>query len=79
MRVLYFAQAAEIAGCREETWQVMRALSAGEFWAEAIKRHHGLREMELLCRLAVDQKLLESGSTIAPHSEVAVLPPVSGG
>lgn len=79
MRVLYFAQAAEIAGCREEIWPVLRTLSASEFWSEAIERHPGLQGMETQCRLAVNQQFLESGNLISPHSEVAVLPPVSGG
>ena len=79
MRVLYFAQIAEVAGCREEIWDEPRSLTASEVWEKLTDRHPGLQAWKARCRLAVNQHFLSPGEIILPHSEVAVLPPVSGG
>lgn len=79
MRVLFFAQAAEVVDCREEVWDEPQSLTADEFWAKLALRHPGMEQLQAQCRLAVNQEFLSHGETIPPHSEVAVLPPVSGG
>jgi molybdopterin converting factor subunit 1 len=79
MRVLYFAEAADVVGCREEVWDETEPLTAAEFWAKLICRHARMESLRARCRLAVNQQFLSQGETIPPHSEVAVLPPVSGG
>ncbi len=79
MRVLYFAQAAQVVGCREEMWDEPQPLTADEFWAELVRRHPGMQPLQAQCRLAVNQQFLSQGETIPTHSEVAVIPPVSGG
>jgi molybdopterin converting factor subunit 1 len=79
MKVLYFAQTAEITSCRMENWDTAEPLSETEFWEEAIRRHPGLKPVRAQCRLAVDQSFADATTTIHRDSEVAVLPPVSGG
>jgi molybdopterin synthase catalytic subunit len=79
MRVLYFAQAADVVGCREEAWDETQPLTAAEFWVKLISRHPRMESLQARCRLAVNQQFLSHGETIPPHSEVAVIPPVSGG
>lgn len=79
MRVLFFAQAAEVVGSREEVWEEPQHLTASEFWAKLVLRHPGMEPLQAQCRLAVNQQFLSYGETIPPDSEVAVLPPVSGG
>ena len=79
MRVLFFAQAAEIAGCRNEIWEEARPLTARQFWQKLETRHPGLQTLKSQCRIAVDRQFLASDGIIPPHSEVAVLPPVCGG
>lgn len=79
MKVLYFAQAAVLAGCREEVWETGRALTHAEFWAEALRRHPGLSEMADRCRLASGGEYVGAGDLMDPDLEAAVIPPVSGG
>ena len=79
MKILYFAQAAEQARCREEAWEMEAAMTQGEFWAELEKRHPGLADLRPLCRLACNCEYLEPAGVIQPGDEVAIIPPVSGG
>ncbi|MFZ4777005.1 MAG: MoaD/ThiS family protein [Terrimicrobiaceae bacterium] len=79
MNVLYFAQAADAAGCREEEWVVDGTLLLEEFWAEAIRRHPALEIFSSQCRVASAGNYVGAGERLDPRSEVAVIPPVSGG
>jgi molybdopterin synthase catalytic subunit/molybdopterin synthase sulfur carrier subunit len=79
MRVLYFAQAAEAAGCREEVWEIAGPLSLDAFWEEAVARHPGLAPQRDICRVASGMDYVGPGDVLDPGREVAVIPPVSGG
>lgn len=79
MKVLYFAQAASLAGCREEEWTTPGIRSLEDFWAEAIHRHPRLSALRGQCRVASGNKYVESGDSLQENEEVAVIPPVSGG
>lgn len=79
MRVLYFAQAAEIAKCRNEEWDVASPLTLDSFWEEALRRHPRLSALRPLCRVASGRRYLMDGDKINPAEETAVIPPVSGG
>ncbi len=79
MKVLFFAQAAQAAGCREEDWSVDHPMTVEEFWQEAIKRHPALADLRLVCRLASGMNYLGPDDKLDPTQDAAVLPPVSGG
>jgi len=79
MRVLYFAHAAELTGCREEVWEVTAPTSMADFWAEATRRHPGLLGLADTARIACGMEYLGAEGQIDPEKEVAVIPPVSGG
>lgn len=79
MNVLYFAQAAAAAGCREETWPTPSCLSLDAFWDEAIRRHPALAPFRAHARVACGFEYLAPEQTIDPARDVAILPPVSGG
>lgn len=79
MKVLYFAQAGEAAGCREEHWEIHSPLTLDEFWLEAVIRHPGLALLRDQCRVASGMSYLLAGERIEPQQETAVIPPVSGG
>jgi len=79
MKVLYFAQAGEVAGCREEHWDIHASLTQDEFWLEVISRHPGLALLRDQCRVASGMRYLLAGERIEPQQETAVIPPVSGG
>ncbi|TSA32873.1 MAG: MoaD/ThiS family protein [Verrucomicrobiaceae bacterium] len=79
MKVLYFAQAGEAAGCREEHWEIRSPLTLDEFWREAVSRHPRLTRFRDQCRVASGMSYLLAGERIEPQQETAVIPPVSGG
>ena len=79
MKVLYFASAAQMAGCASENWDVADTLTADAFWAEAVRRHPGLKSIRGACRLASGQEYVMGNAVLDPGKEVAILPPVSGG
>ncbi len=76
-RVRYFAQAREAAGTGAE---VLPGGTVGEVLAAAVDRH-GDRLAAVLASSAVwvDGEPAEPTDVVAEGSEVAVLPPVSGG
>jgi molybdopterin converting factor small subunit len=79
MKVLYFAQAAEAAGCREEDWETPEPLSLHAFWTEAARRHPNLAALESSCRIASGGEYVAGEQMLNPDRETAVIPPVSGG
>ena len=79
MKVLYFAQAADAAGCREEEWAVESELSLEEFWAEALRRHPALAGIAKQSRVASGMRYIDSSQRLDRHEEAAIIPPVSGG
>lgn len=79
MKILYFAQAGEAAGCREEHWKTCSPLTLDEFWLEAFSRHPGLIPLRNQCRVASGLVYLLAGERLDPQQETAVIPPVSGG
>jgi len=79
MRVLYFSNAATLAGCREEHWEVGSPISIAEFWAEAVRRHPQLAGIQNQSRLASGGEYVASDRLLDPNFEAAVIPPVSGG
>jgi len=79
MKILYFAQAADASGCREETWNMQAALGSDEFWVELEKRHPGMGALRPICRLACNCEYIGATDSIQPDDEVALIPPVSGG
>ena len=76
-KVRYFAQAREAAGTGAE---VVAGATVGEVLAAAVERH-GARFAAVLATAAVwlDGEPATPTDPVAEGSEVAVLPPVSGG
>lgn len=79
MKVLYFAQAADAAGCREEKWDIPFPISMQAFWDEAIHRHPKLAGLKSQCRVASGMDYIADNGQLDPTQEAAVIPPVSGG
>ncbi len=79
MKVLYFAQAADASGCREEQWEISRSLSLEAFWTEAVRRHPALANLRAGCRVASGMEYVGQEDVLDPRKETAVIPPVSGG
>jgi len=77
--VLYFAAARERAGTPSDTLELPEGATAGDALAAACARHPPLRAVAGKLRLAVDQQFAANDRALRDGSEVALIPPVSGG
>ena len=77
--VLYFAQAQERSGCPLEIIEIP-GISNTSAVRDLLANHHpALAELLPHCRLALDHSFIDGALTLADGSELAVIPPVSGG
>jgi len=79
VKVRYFAQAADVAGCREEMWDIAAPLDLDQFWQEVIRRHPAFSSLCGQCRVASGGEYVTRDNLVSPTEEAAVIPPVSGG
>lgn len=77
--VLYFAAARERAGTSSEALDLPEGATAAEALAQACERHPALQPLASKLRLAVDQDFAPPDRRLREGSEVALIPPVSGG
>ena len=79
MKVLFFAQCREAAGCDHYFLEVAKPVTEAEFWALLAGVFPGLAGHQKTARLARQETYLQKGEQLQPADEVAVIPPVSGG
>lgn len=79
VRVLFFAQAAALAGTRSCEWPVAEPQPASVFWGWILECYPAVSAIRGVCRLARNGQYLREDELIAAGDELAVLPPVSGG
>jgi molybdopterin converting factor subunit 1 len=79
MKVLFFAQCRQAAGCDTFLLKVDGSLSQQVFWAQLIEAFPGLAVQQKTARLARNETYLQSGEPLHPGDEIAIIPPVSGG
>src|SRR5919201_2169196 len=77
--VLYFAAARERAGTPRETLELREGATAADARDAACAAHPALRAIAERLRLAVDQEFAPEDRPLRDGSEVAFIPPVSGG
>ena len=78
IKVLYFAQVAELTKVREEQWPLQHAITGADWLADLAERYPQLTPVTRL-KLAVNQYHVPHSSMIKPGDEVAVFEPVTGG
>lgn len=77
--VLYFAQAQERTGLAVERLDLVGETSVDAVFAVLAARHPPLAPLLPRCRLAVDHAFAHGALRLSETSEIAVIPPVSGG
>jgi molybdopterin synthase catalytic subunit len=77
--ILYFAAARERAGAASEMLELAEGATAGDALAAACARHPPLQAVAAKLRLAVDQEFAPADRKLRDGSEIALIPPVSGG
>ena len=79
MRVLFFAQLKDAAGCDSTELASAAPLNAEQLWAELLKQFPKLAAYRPSVRLAKNCEYAPSEATFTDTDEVALIPPVSGG
>jgi molybdopterin converting factor subunit 1 len=79
MKIVFYAQSREAAGCAETRLEIDRPVGVAEFWERLVAAFPGLEVLRKSARLARREEYLESGDLLQPGDEIAVIPPVSGG
>ena len=79
MKVLFFAQSRQAAGCDDYFLKVDKPVTESEFWAALVGAFPRLASYQKTARLARRETYLQKGEWLNPDDEIAVIPPVSGG
>jgi molybdopterin converting factor small subunit len=79
MRILFFANARDAAGCSSTEITGSTPLTIEELWKRLLEIQPSLAPWRPICRIARNGSYLGEGEMLNPDDEVALLPPVSGG
>lgn len=79
VKLLLFAAAKEIIGENQLTLQLPPSADVGTLKRTLVTEHPSLSDLVLRSAFSVDQKYANNDTVINPQSEVAMIPPVSGG
>jgi len=79
VKVLYFAQARDVAGTAEEYVSLPSRSSVDALVRRSMKAHRHLHGMSNAMRIAVNEEIVGEDRQLADGDVVAFLPPVAGG
>ncbi|HLS21204.1 MAG TPA: MoaD/ThiS family protein [Paenalcaligenes sp.] len=79
IKVLYFAQVAELLEKREESWPLAADLTVRQLIDELCHRYEQLEPLKGRLQVAINQNHAQAQDTISAQDEVAVFEPVTGG
>ncbi|MCQ9617191.1 molybdopterin converting factor subunit 1 [Paenalcaligenes niemegkensis] len=79
IKVLYFAQVAEIAGTRSELWQLSQPVRVSDWLTTVVDKHPAIEPLRKRLKVAINQYYVNHSATINPGDEVALFEPVTGG
>jgi molybdopterin converting factor subunit 1 len=79
MRIRFFAQSRDAAGCSEAHLAVDSPLTTEELWDRLEEKFPRLATLRKTSRLARRETFLRPGERLEVQDEIAVIPAVSGG
>ena len=79
VRVLYFANARELASRRLESLTLPEGMSLEKLVEHVFQLHPGLKPFRSTVRFSINRELVENSVIIRDGDEIGVLPPVAGG
>lgn len=79
IKVLYFAQVAELLDKREEPWEIVSEYTVQQFIDELCTRYTQLQPLKGRLQIAINQHHAQARDVISAQDEVAVFEPVTGG
>lgn len=79
VKVLYWAQAREAAGKKEEYYTIQKGSSVEDLIEDILERHPSLGSMKSIVRIAVNGQMITDNEELKDGDIVAILPPFAGG
>lgn len=79
VKVLYFANAKEIAGTRKEDFILSTPASSDFLLRRILEMHPGIEDLRKTLSISVNRKIICKDVLLNDEDEVALLPPVAGG
>lgn len=79
MRILFFAQLKDAAGCASAELAAPKPINGEQLWAELLRKFPALGAHRRTVRLAKNSEYVGQEATFTDGDEVALIPPVSGG
>lgn len=79
MKIIFFAQSRQAAGCGETFLEVERPIDSAEFWNLLAAKFSGIAPLRKTARLARNESYLAPDALLQPNDEIAIIPAVSGG
>lgn len=77
--VLFFARAREATDLNHLSIDVENGTTAGQLLEQLVRQHPKLQEIRSCLVLAVNQEYADETTTLTDGSELALIPPISGG
>jgi molybdopterin converting factor small subunit len=79
LRILAFASASDAMGAVESVLDLSPGARVGDLRRELLARHPGLAALLPRLAIAIDGEIVVGDRELTEGSEIALLPPVSGG
>jgi len=79
VKVVYFAQAREFAGSREDEFELQRPASVSHLFSKVLNKHPRLGAIRDILGTMVNGRLVAGEIELKDGDRVAFLPPVAGG
>jgi len=79
MRILFFGQTKDSAGCTEVRWSETSPRDTEELWERLLREFPALSRQRSVIRLARNGVFTRGTEMLEANDEIALIPPVSGG
>jgi molybdopterin converting factor subunit 1 len=79
VKMVYFAQAREAAGTKDEEFSLDKRSSVRTALSKAFEAHPKLRPLEKSIKVALNEEITQEDAPVKDGDRVALLPPVVGG
>lgn len=79
VKMIYFAQAREAAGTKNEEFILEEKSTVMTALSRAISAHPKLRPLENSIKVAINEEIMQEDTPLQQGDRVALLPPVVGG
>jgi molybdopterin synthase sulfur carrier subunit len=79
VKVVYFAQARELAGIKEDDFVLTPPASVKNLFSLVLKVHPEIAEIAVIIRALVNGRLAADDAELKDGDRVAIVPPAAGG